>query len=63
MVSSTLALVFFSTIVFGALMPALIKLFKSFDKDNSNSDHNYVSMGSFSSDVKFDYLHPNFSSE
>jgi len=31
MISSTLALVFFSTIIFGALMPRAIAFFKSFD--------------------------------
>jgi hypothetical protein len=44
-------------------MPAAIKLLKSFDKEEIKQVHPYISMGSFSSDVKFDYLHPNFSNE
>jgi hypothetical protein len=60
-------LVFFSTIVFGALMPMFIKFFTSLDKDESTvvPPHNYVELENLDKDpgVEFDYLHPNFSQE
>jgi hypothetical protein len=57
-------LVFFTTIVFGALMPAFIKIFKSFD-DNTNAVavNQYVEMENLNQSVDFGYLHPNFSNE
>jgi hypothetical protein len=56
LISSTLILVFFTTITFGALMPMFIRFFKSLDKepveiqDHIEEDH----------EVLFDLLHPNF---
>lgn len=58
-------LVFFTTIVFGALMPFFITFFKSLDKEDPNT--NYIQLHDveerISTGVKFDYLHPNFSPE
>lgn len=62
-------LVFFTTIVFGALMPMFIKFFTSLDKNEENNeiaqDHKYVELEHLDKDagVEFDYLHPNFSQE
>ncbi len=66
MVSSTLGLVFFTTIVFGALMPFVIKTLKKFEESNVQNDGNYIELSSLNntiSEVKFDYQHPNFSPE
>ena len=60
-VSSTLALVFFTTIVFGALMPFTIKFLKSFE-ESSEKQGDYVELSSLN-EVRFDYQHPNFSPE
>ncbi len=67
--SAILSLVFFTTIVFGALMPFFINFFKSFDKNEEQSvatqpliHHDDVDQLN-TTDVKFDYLHPNFSTE
>ena len=57
-------LVFFTTIVFGALMPALINFFKSFDdKTTAVATHQYVELDNLNQSMDFDYLHPNFSTE
>jgi hypothetical protein len=57
-------LVFFTTIVFGALMPALINFFKSFDeKKSSVATLQYVELDTLNQSMNFDYLHPNFSDE
>jgi hypothetical protein len=54
--------VFFSTIVFGALMPFFIKFFKKFDEEETGL--NYVELTSQSAtELKFEYQHPNFSQE
>jgi len=64
--STTLSLVFISTIVFGALMPYFIKFWKSFDKnkypDNEGSKElEIIEIEDESDDeVRFSYLHPNF---
>ena len=66
LLSTTLSLVFISTIVFGALMPYFIKFWKSFDKnkypDNGESKElESAEMEDESNDeVRFSYLHPNF---
>jgi len=66
LLSTTLSLVFISTIVFGALMPYFIKFWKSFDKnkypDNPESKElESAEMEDESNDeVRFSYLHPNF---
>jgi len=65
LVSSTLILVFFTTIVFGALMPFLIKFFQSFDSvDNSQTvvTHNYHNHTEGEEQL-YDFMHPNFSEE
>lgn len=38
MISSTLVLVFFTTIVFGALMPSIVNFFKQGEKKNNQVD-------------------------
>ena len=72
LLSTTLSLVFISTIVMGALMPFLITFFKSFNKKSD-----YVSIVPESEETKkedldesrpddefrFSYLHPNFDSK
>ena len=64
LISTTLMLVFFTTIIFGALMPAFIKYFKSLDeKTNEVAVHNYVELENLNQSMDFDYLHPNFSTE
>ena len=66
LLSTTLSLVFISTIVFGALMPYFIAFWKSFDKKkkDANTDSKelgYVDLDDESNDeVRFSYLHPNF---
>jgi NhaP-type Na+/H+ or K+/H+ antiporter len=66
LVSSTLILVFFTTIVFGALMPFFVKFFQSFDKVEgasealvSKDDHAHNE----NEERLYDFLHPNFSEE
>ena len=64
LISSTLMLVLFSTIVFGALMPMFIKFFSSLDHEETNEvDNHYIELGELNQGVEFDYLHPNFSQE
>lgn len=58
LISSTLILVFLTTICFGAVMPFAIKLFKSFDKDDEiiaehHEEHHENGL--------VDFIHPNFS--
>ena len=66
LLSTTLSLVFISTIVFGALMPYFIAFWKSFDKNKKNvelenKEIGYVDLDDESNDeVRFSYLHPNF---
>ena len=66
LLSTTLSLVFISTIVFGALMPYFIKFWKSFDKnkypDNPESKEleNAEMEDESNDEVRFSYLHPNF---
>ena len=66
LLSTTLSLVFISTIVFGALMPYFIKFWKSFDKvkypdTEENKELSYADLDDESNDeVRFSYLHPNF---
>jgi hypothetical protein len=58
-------LVFFTTIVFGALMPFAIKFFKSFDEKEKNVESTqYIELKHLNSDKeRYSYLHPNFSNE
>ena len=76
LVSTTLAQVFFSTIVFGALIPYFIKFWKSFEKNeeiiknnliednknliNHNIEISYIDSDDSINDIRFSYLHPNF---
>ena len=66
LLSTTLSLVFISTIVFGALMPYFIKFWKSFDKKKygeteESKELGYSELDDESNDeVRFSYLHPNF---
>ena len=66
LLSTTLSLVFISTIVFGALMPYFIAFWKSFDKkkkeiNTDNKELGYVDLDDESNEeVRFSYLHPNF---
>jgi hypothetical protein len=56
LISSTLLLVFFTTIVFGALMPIFIKFFKSFDEKTETADEHHQ----VENPPLFDLIHPNF---
>jgi hypothetical protein len=56
LISSTLMLVFFTTIVFGAFMPLFIKFFKSLDKEPIDLDVQLED----DHETLFDLLHPNF---
>ena len=65
LLSTTLSLVFISTIVFGALMPYFINFWKSFDRKKTevseSKELNYANLDDESNDeVRFSYLHPNF---
>lgn len=62
LISSTLILVFFTTIVFGALMPIFIKFFKSLDSKDKNVEviHEANDYKNEEDEVLFDFLHPNF---
>jgi len=66
LLSTTLSLVFISTIVFGALMPYFIKFWKSFDKnkypDNEVSKEleNFEIEDDSNDEIRFSFLHPNF---
>lgn len=56
-------LVFFTTIIFGALMPVLIKFFRGFDsKAEAKQLNNYIELDSFTS-ANVEFTHPNFSNE
>ncbi len=56
-------LVFFSTIVFGALMPVFIKFFRKMDPVVPEVEHTVIEMKNIGSSVDFGYLHPNFTEE
>lgn len=58
LISSTLILVFLTTIFFGALMPFAIKFFKSFDKDEQSEAHEHHSEEEQTKMIAFS--HPNF---
>lgn len=58
LLSTTLSLVFISTVVFGALMPYVIKFFKSFGGGPQSVD--YVGLDEYNEDIKITYLHPNY---
>ena len=65
LLSTTLSLVFISTIVFGALMPYFINFWKSFERKKTevseSKELNYANLDDESNDeVRFSYLHPNF---
>ena len=66
LLSTTLSLVFITTIICGALMPYFIKFWKSFDKKTygdmiEHQDKDYSSLNDESIvDSRFSYLHPNF---
>ena len=64
LVSSTLILVFFTTIVFGAMMPLMINLMKKFDRGKDIEINKVVEKGEELTELKcdhFNFLHPNFS--
>jgi NhaP-type Na+/H+ or K+/H+ antiporter len=65
LISSTLIMVFFTTIVFGALMPFFIKFFKKYDSDNllQVDDHHHEEHTEDEGKVVYNFLHPNFSDE
>jgi NhaP-type Na+/H+ and K+/H+ antiporter len=64
LVNTTLILVFFTTIVFGALMPFLIKFFKSFDSEPVKADHTALNEEHNEEPAElFTYMHPNFIEE
>ena len=67
LLSTTLSLVFISTIVFGALMPYFINFFKSFNKTYKEGEENKKeleldehSTNMVDDEFRFSYLHPNF---
>ena len=72
LLSTTLSLVFISTIVFGALMPYIIKFWRGFEEKKISEDEdkiqslNYVNLdhedniNNPNESVRFSYLHPNF---
>ena len=65
LLSTTLSLVFISTIVMGALMPYFISFFKSFNKTEKvekKEELEYVDLNDEVKDneFRFSYLHPNF---
>ena len=67
LLSTTLSLVFISTIVFGALMPYFINFFKSFNKTYKEEEENKKelkldehSTNLVDDEFRFSYLHPNF---
>lgn len=62
LVNSTLILVFFTTIVFGALMPFFIKFFKSFDCPIKEDHHK--NLDDIHDKVEaFTFMHPNLINE
>jgi NhaP-type Na+/H+ or K+/H+ antiporter len=68
LLSTTLSLVFFSTIVFGALMPYFISFFKSLDKNKNikeieegeSKKEEELDRSRPEDEFRFSYLHPNF---
>ena len=66
LLSTTLSLVFISTIVFGALMPYFINFFKSFNKTYKEEENKKEleldehSTNMVDDEFRFSYLHPNF---
>ena len=62
LLSTTLSLVFISTIVMGALMPYFITFFKSFNKNKGQEKEHKEELEKSRSDdeFRFSYLHPNF---
>ena len=65
LVGTTLILVFFTTIVFGALMPIMINLMKKLDPPEENKNEMIIkkSPDKLLSCEHFNFLHPNFSEE
>ena len=65
LVGTTLILVFFTTIVFGALMPIMINLMKKLDPPEENKNERIIkkSPDKLLSCEHFNFLHPNFSEE
>ena len=64
LVGTTLILVFFTTIVFGALMPIMINLMKKLDKPEENKDVIIPeNPDKLLTCEHFNFLHPNFSEE
>ena len=65
LLSTTLSLVFISTIVMGALMPYFISFFKSFnktEKEDKKEELEYANLNDeeVNNEFRFSYLHPNF---
>jgi hypothetical protein len=65
LISSTLILVFLTTICFGAIMPFAIKFFKSFDKEEElitevNHSHKNPNNHEEEPSKMVDFSHPNF---
>ena len=65
LLSTTLSLVFISTIVMGALMPYFISFFKSFnktEKEEKKEELEYANLNDeeVNNEFRFSYLHPNF---
>ena len=64
LVGTTLILVFFTTIVFGAIMPLMINLMKKLDPPEENQEKNIpVNPDKLLTCEHFNFLHPNFSEE
>ena len=64
LVGTTLILVFFTTIVFGALMPIMINIMKKLDPPNEREEKPVlVNPDKLLSCEHFNFLHPNFSEE
>jgi NhaP-type Na+/H+ and K+/H+ antiporter len=63
LVNSTLILVFFTTIIFGALMPFLIKFFKSYDTPEEKALNAKTDEHHEIDEELFTYMHPNFIEE
>jgi hypothetical protein len=65
LISSTLALVLVTTIVFGALMPVFISFMKSYDssEDKDQALKGAIIPTSAENDFGYDFSHPNFNQE
>ena len=64
LVGTTLILVFFTTIVFGAIMPIMINLMKKLDPPEENQEKNIpINPDKLLTCEHFNFLHPNFSEE